>query len=463
MSFDRIKYVREVYKDMEKDLILLGATGIEDKLQDQVVQSLGKLQRAGITTWMLTGDKKETAINMAHASGMVKSTQRQIDLCEVLDKKSLFTLVNEIHDNPGDWAFPGTYLILDGKAISAIMKTYALKSKLSTILTNCHSIIACRLSPVQKSQLVKMMKEASTSNITCAIGDGGNDVSMIQEAHIGIGLIGREGSAASQSADFAMTKFCHLQKLLLVHGHWFYTRSSFLVQYSFYKNVASFLCQLYFAMYSNFSGTSLYVSTFLLLFNTLYTLVPVILYGLLEQRYSKQYLLARPELYKTNRNNCLMGSTAFFKWLLNGVWHSFCIFFPWVYVWENIERLYPQGHGLQSLGSAIASSAVTVVNFKVLLEARYWSWPLVISVFFSIASFVIVTLIYDVIFIGPESIFASNFDSYFTYVELFSDTLLINASVTLVIIVAALLPDCLYILYDNLQEKLKHAKKTIPD
>ena len=78
---------------MEKDLILLGATGIEDILQDQVVETLDMIQKAGITTWMLTGDKKETAINMAHASGMVKSSQRQIDLCEVLDKKSLFTLV----------------------------------------------------------------------------------------------------------------------------------------------------------------------------------------------------------------------------------------------------------------------------------------------------------------------------------------------------------------------------------
>ena len=448
---------------MEKGLILLGATGVEDKLQDKVVATLNKLQRAGITTWMLTGDKKETAINMGHASGMVQSNQRQIDLCEVLDRKSLYTLVNEIHDHPGDWSFPGTYLILDGKAISAIMKREDLKSKLSIILSKCYSIIACRLSPVQKSQLVKLMKEADTSNITCAIGDGGNDVSMIQEAHIGLGLMGREGSAASQSADFAMTKFCHLQKLLLVHGHWFYTRSSFLVQYSFYKNVASFLCQLYFAMYSNFSGSSLYESVFLLMFNTLYTLVPVILYGLLEQRYSKKYLLARPELYKNNRNNNLMSSSAFFKWLLIGIWHSMCIFFPWTFVWENMERVYPEGHGLPSLGSAIAGTAVTVVNLKVLLEARYWSWPLILSVFFSIASYVSVTLIYDVILIKPGSVFATNFDAYFTYVELFNETLLINCVVTLLIVIAALLPDCVLIVYNNIREKLNHAKKVIPD
>ena len=114
----------------------------------------------------------------------------------------------------------------------------------------------------------------------------------------GLGLIGREGSAASQSADFAITKFCHLQRLMLVHGHWFYTRHSFLVQYSFYKQVACFLPQLYFAVYSNFSGSTMYDALFLLMYNTLYTLVPVIIYGLSEQKYPSDVLLAQPELYR---------------------------------------------------------------------------------------------------------------------------------------------------------------------
>lgn len=341
---------------MEKDLILLGATGIEDKLQDQVVQTLHKAQQAGITTWMLTGDKKETALNMALASGMVKSAQRQIDLCEVLDRNSLFTLVKEIHDHPMDWSFPESYLVIDGKAVSAIMKNFDCKIKMSAISSKCHSIIACRLSPVQKSLLVTMIKEADTSNITCAIGDGGNDVSMIQEAHVGLGIMGREGSAASRSADFAISKFCHLQRLLLVHGHWYYTRQSFLVQYSFYKNLALFLCQLYFAFYSNFSGSTIFDATFLLMFNTLYTLLPVIIYGLTEQKYPSQTLLNQPELYKNNRNNRLMNSLAFSKWFLLGIWHSLCAFLPWVFVWQVMEKVQPQGHGLSSMGASIAGN-----------------------------------------------------------------------------------------------------------
>ena len=237
---NRIKYIREIYKEMEKDLTLLGATGIEDKLQEQVVPTIKKLHKAGIITWMLTGDKKETAINMAHAVGMIDSSVDLIDLCEVLDRKSLYTLMDEVFKSQQSNCHIKPCLIIDGKAISAISKSLTYKIKLSAISVKCHSIVACRLSPVQKSQLVAMMKEADSSYVTCAIGDGGNDVSMIQEAHVGLGLIGKEGSAASRSADFAITKFCHLQRLLLVHGHWFYTRQSFLVQVKMSRHCGNF-------------------------------------------------------------------------------------------------------------------------------------------------------------------------------------------------------------------------------
>ena len=448
---------------MEKNLTLLGATGIEDKLQDHVIETLDLVQKAGITTWMLTGDKKETALNMAHASGIVKTGLRQIDLCEVLDKKSLFTLIREIHDNPTDWSFPQSYIVLDGKAISAIMKSYEFKQKLSSVTTKCHSIIACRLSPVQKSQLVTMIKEANTSNITCAIGDGGNDVSMIQEAHVGLGLIGREGSAASQSADFAITRFHHIQRLLLVHGHWYYTRQSFLVQYSFYKNVALFLCQLFFAFFSNFSGVSLYDSVFLLMFNTLYTLLPVIVYGLTEQKYSGEALLAQPGLYKNNRMNKLMNSKAFAQWLALGLWHSVCIYFPLAMIWSAFETIYPEGHGLPSLGSAVAGAGVAVVNLKVLLESKYWSWVLVLATVFSIFSYVTVTVIFNVIPLFPDAVLESNFDQFYAYLELYNETIVSYLAVNVLVIFAALLPDCLIIICGDIKQNLRHAKKVIPN
>lgn len=91
------------------------------------------------------------------------------------------------------------------------------------------------MSPLQKSEVVSMIKNSKLAPTTAAIGDGGNDVAMIQEAHVGLGIMGREGRAAVRAADFAFPKFKHLQKVVLVHGHWYYYRVSLLVQYFFYK------------------------------------------------------------------------------------------------------------------------------------------------------------------------------------------------------------------------------------
>ena len=190
---------------MEMNLVLLGATGVEDKLQDQVVPTIEKLQRAGMTTWMLTGDKKETAINMALASGMVMSSDKQIDLCNFIEVIELYSMVNELHETLDEWSFyaNGTYIVLNNKIISAIQKSNDCKAKMSDVFSKCKSVVACRLSPIQKSQLVIMMKNANVQNITCAIGDGGNDVSMIQEAHVGLGNVGSMLFFNEYSHDFS--------------------------------------------------------------------------------------------------------------------------------------------------------------------------------------------------------------------------------------------------------------------
>ena len=204
-----------MYKDMERGLTLIGATGIEDKLQEHVVESINKFHRAGIITWMLTGDKKETAINMAHTSGMIKSPQDNIiDLCEVLDKKSLFKLIDEVHKNRLDWRHQsGPSLVISGLVISAVLKYPSQKLKLSEIATRCYSIVACRLSPVQKSQLITMIKQADNLNITCARGDGGNDVAMIQEAHVGLG---KDASRYGQKNPRGTKRQSGITSLLLV-------------------------------------------------------------------------------------------------------------------------------------------------------------------------------------------------------------------------------------------------------
>ena len=207
----------------------------------------------------------------------------------------------------------------------------------------------------------------------------------------------------------------------------------------------------------------MYDSLFLLMYNTLYTLVPVIIYGLCEQKYSSDYLLTHPELYKNNRHNSLMAASIFVRWFLLGIWHSVCIFFTWKFMWHICEQLSPYGHGLPSLGVMVAGSAVTVVNLKILLESRYWSWILVLAVFASILSYVVVTLINNAIPMFSNPILPDNFNEYFTYVSFFSQPILMVIFVNFVIVATALLPDSLLILHESIRERLRSVKKVLPE
>merc|ERR1712123_345744 len=157
-----------------------------------------------------------------------------------------------------------------------------------------------------------MMKNSPSKPVTASIGDGGNDVAMIQEAHVGLGIMGKEGRAAARSSDFAFSKFKFLQKVVLVHGHWYYYRVALLVHYFFYKNVAAFGCQLFYAFYNNFSIQTLYDSFNLTFYNIFWTSLPVFLYALLEQNRDSKTLLSNPVFYRRIAKNYLLSYREFF-------------------------------------------------------------------------------------------------------------------------------------------------------
>jgi phospholipid-transporting ATPase len=233
---------------IEHDFYLLGATAIEDRLQDGVPETIHTLQEAGIKVWVLTGDRQETAINIGMS-------------CKLLSEDMMLLIVNEetadaTRDNlqkkldairnQGDVSIEmGTLaLVIDGKSL-----TYALEKDLEKLFLDlaimCKAVICCRVSPLQKAMVVKLVKKYQKESILLAIGDGANDVSMIQAAHIGIGISGVEGLQAARSADVSIAQFRFLRKLLLVHGAWSYHRVSKAVLFSFYKNITLYLTQFW--------------------------------------------------------------------------------------------------------------------------------------------------------------------------------------------------------------------------
>ena len=234
----REEKIMAVYDQMERGYMLLGATAVEDKLQDGVKETLVNLGLAGISVWILTGDKKETAINISYSCGHLQPGMTVLDVTGQTNTSITKKLqgyadqVNAMEDRYG--------LVVDGSSLTLIMPVQENKELLYQISAKCTAVVCCRMSPLQKSEIVKMMKNSSLKPITAAVGDGGNDVAMIQEAHVGLGIMGKEGRAAVRAADFAFSKFKFLQKIILVHGHWYYHRVSMLVHYFFYKNVACF-------------------------------------------------------------------------------------------------------------------------------------------------------------------------------------------------------------------------------
>jgi phospholipid-translocating ATPase len=244
--------IESVYELIESDLTLLGTTAIEDRLQESVEQTLKSLRDAGIKIWVLTGDKFETAINISYSCKHFSNAMNKLDLIELKSLEELKIRLENIEAQIVTKNKAQFGLMIDGETLKSIYENN-FESRLCNICLRCDAVLCCRLSPAQKAQLVKMIKETKEKPITAAIGDGTNDVSMIQEANVGIGIYGKEGRNAARSADLAFAKFKHLRRVILTHGYTFYMRSAILVQYFFYKNISFVMCQVYYAFLNAFS------------------------------------------------------------------------------------------------------------------------------------------------------------------------------------------------------------------
>ncbi len=394
---DRTVAVRNVYTQLEQDFNILAATGIEDKLQDGVFETIRAVRKAGISIWMLTGDKKETALTIARAAGLIERPVTILDL----SKKTPLEVETKIDDclQHPELFVDQTTLLINGKAVGHLMKYDEWKTKLHELCERCTAVIASRLSPIQKSQIVRIIKEADPRNTTLAIGDGGNDVSMIQEAHVGIGLVGHEGTGASLAADFSFGKFRFLQRAMFVHGHWNYQRLAYVIQYSFFKNAACFTVQLFYAFYSNFSARSVFDEGFLMLYNALYAMFPVMTYGALEKTFPSAVLMENPQLYAINRHNKLLSIGQLLLWLTVGLFESAAVFFPTYAAWSTFDL---EGFDSWSFGLFMAGTMLTVITFKILIDSRHWTFLFVASVALSFALFVSATMFISEVWVASD-------------------------------------------------------------
>jgi len=326
---DKMDAVAEL---IETNLFLLGATAIEDKLQDGVPETIQTLQDAGIKIWILTGDRQETAINIGMSCKLLSEDMNLLIVNEEnktdtrLNLQEKLTAIQEHQFDGEDGSLESSLaLIIDGHSLG-----FALEPDLEDLFielgSRCRAVICCRVSPLQKALVVKMVKRKKKQSLLLAIGDGANDVSMIQAAHVGVGISGMEGMQAARSADVSIGQFKYLKKLLLVHGSWSYQRISNAILYSFYKNIALYMTQFWFVFVNAFSGQSIAESWTLTFYNVLFTVLPPIVMGVFDQFVSARQLVRYPQLYQLGQQRKFFNVAVFWSWIVNGFYHSAVIF-----------------------------------------------------------------------------------------------------------------------------------------
>ncbi|KAF6171849.1 hypothetical protein GIB67_007370 [Kingdonia uniflora] len=370
---------------IEKYLILLGAVAVEDKLQKGVSECIDKLAQAGLKIWLLTGDKKETAINIGFACSLLQHDMKQVHLSlskeaesnneEKAMKEDILLQIETAYEvtceeSNKDSPFA---LVVDGKALELALKN-DVKDQFLRFAINCASVICCRVSPKQKALITRSVKEY-TGRTTLAIGDGANDVGMIQEADIGVGISGMEGMQAVMASDFSLPQFRFLERLLLVHGHWCYKRISKMILYFVYKNIAFGLTLFYYELYTSFSGELMYDDWYMVLFNVMLTSLPVIALGVFEQDVSADVCLKFPALYQQGQQDICFSWIRIVGWILNGVLSSLSIFTLNFYAFSSSAfRDKGEVADVAHLGAITYTCVIWTVNCQIALIITHFTW-----------------------------------------------------------------------------------------
>lgn len=365
-----------IAEEIETNLILLGATAIEDKLQDGVPETLRKLEQAGVKIWILTGDKQETAINIGLSCGAIDEGMDVV----IINEDNLEDTAAQIDRALGRWsamlASPGMEkkfgLVIDGQTLHYALEE-ELQKRLMVVSTLARSVIACRVSPKQKTEIVEMVRRHEKDKVTLAIGDGANDVGMIQAAHVGVGIVGLEGQEAKLASDYSFSQFRFLARLMLVHGRWNYKRLSKMVLYTIYKNALLTLCELYWATQSAFSGQPLLDPWMGGLYNLFLTSLPPIVLGIFDQELTADYALAFPEIYSKGQRNTAYNFRVFLSWILSGVWQSATIFFIVLLGFGDRPDKNGQMYGMWAFGTVVFSAVVVNAHVALLVFQSAWN------------------------------------------------------------------------------------------
>lgn len=423
---NREKSLKIVQDNLEKDLDIIGATAIEDQLQDEVPETIKFMREAGINVWVLTGDKVETAINIGFSSNLLSKNMTLIKIINENPesiKKTIKTGSKKIAISKKKKKNKKFAVIISGKVLSVLSQDEKLVKNFVKLILNCESVLCCRVSPKQKREIVDMVRKALPKVRTLAIGDGANDVNMIVGANVGIGIKGVEGQQAARASDYTIGEFRFLKTLLFNYGREYYRKNSNMVLYNFWKNIVLVVPQFWYAVfYVNFSGVTLYEANLYQYVNVFYTAYPIIIYCLYDKEVDSKVLLSDPSYYKAGIRNIHFNFSVFLVWFFFGITQAMIIA-----LLVSFADYAPQSDGryfgFWCYGIFVFMMTQIVGNFKIVIISNsfnFWIYFVILMGFLCfLISFFIVNLFTNNEHYGLMSVIFSSPIFYITFILVF--------------------------------------------
>jgi phospholipid-translocating ATPase len=296
---NRQEKITQVVSKLENNMEFLCVTGVEDLLQDDVAMTIDNLRNAGMKVWMLTGDKVETATCISISAGIKAKNHKIFTIRndefaheslagDIIKLKELFREYQKKTD------IEPNIFIIDGDTLDLALKN--CEEDFFRTSMQAPSVVCCRCSPTQKRIIVKTIKKYTNAR-TAAVGDGGNDVAMIQEADVGIGIVGKEGLQASLAADYSIKEFRSLSVLLLWWGRISYKNTSTMANFIIHRGLIISMNQFIFSCVFYFNPVPIYSGFLSFGYSTIFTSLPSISV-LLDQDVAKDNVIKFPTLYK---------------------------------------------------------------------------------------------------------------------------------------------------------------------
>ncbi|KAG0046070.1 hypothetical protein BGZ89_005416, partial [Linnemannia elongata] len=427
-SDDREELIRVACESIEGRLRLLGCTAIEDRLQDQVPETIEYLMDADIKIWLLTGDKQETAINIGISSRLISPAMKILVLNVKVERDCRLVLeyfVEKIKERERDeerfwqdYESSGKVgielperdryaLVVNGESLAFVLGNEILEDMFLRVGTNCHSVICCRVTPLQKALVVKLVRK-KLHKVTLAIGDGANDISMIQAAHVGVGIEGMEGAQAARSSDFSFKQFKNLKRLLTIHGRYSYLRMSKIIFFSFYKSICLITVQFWFGFMNGWSGGALYDENFLTLWNMVFTALLPITTACFEKDVEEESIGQYPKLYKAVKDGLYWNTLTMAGWGIASFWHSGALFAG---IYGTLQHGVVNGASETMdipMVSFFAGSLVLItVTLKMLLMISHYTMPIFMALGISMAGYIVVFIGLEVVGMLEPGVFAA--------------------------------------------------------